>query len=228
MIVGIHQPNYIPWIGYFYKILNSDVFVILDDVQYIKNSFINRNKIKTPQGDCWLTVPVCYKGNFGSNINEVKINNELKWNDRHLKTISMNYSKAKYFNKYYEDIYNIIKSEYTYIDQLNINLITYFCKQLKIHTKIVKSSELNVNGNSTERLINICKTLKADTYLSGKGGEKYQDEDMYRKNGIKLIYTNFKHPFYTQLWGEFIPNLSILDLLFNCGEESIEIIKNKY
>lgn len=225
MIIGIHQPNYIPWIGYFYKIMSCDKFVFLDDVQYIKNSYINRNKIKTPQGDSWLTLPVYFKGNFGENINKIKLKNELNWNEKHLKTIEMNYKKSPFFQKYFNDLKEIYSIKYEYISDLNISIIKYILKVLDIKTEILLSSELQIEGSSTERLINICKALGGDKYFSGKGGEKYQDEDLYSENKIDLIYTDFVHPHYPQLWNEFLPNMSMLDFLFNCGEECVHIIK---
>lgn len=224
MIVGIHQPNYIPWIGYFYKILKSDKFVILDDVQYIKNSFINRNRIKTPQGAAWLTLPVYFKGNFGDNINEIKLKNELGWKDKHLKTIEMNYKKSQYFDNYFNDLKNIYDKEHEFLSDLNTDLIFFFMDCLNIKTEVIKSSQLNILGTSTERLVNICKCLEADEYLSGTGGQNYQDEQFFKENNIKLTYSDFKHPVYQQLWGEFIPNLSILDFIFNYGDKCGDIL----
>ncbi len=218
-IVGIHQPNFLPWIGYFYKIGKSDVFVFLDNVQYAKNSFINRNKIKTPQGAAWLTVPVSFK--FGQLINEVKINNETKWREKHLKTLEMNYKKANFF----DDIFEIIKKIYYLRDwqnlsDFNISLIKSIVSYFGLDKSFVKSSALGVRAKSTELLIQIVKKVGSDVYLSGFGGVKYQDEGLFKKGGINLEYYNFHHPTYTQLWGRFIPNLSMIDLLFNCGPKS--------
>lgn len=221
MIVAIHQPNFLPWIGFFYKILKSDIFVLLDIVQFSKNSYQNRVKIKIPQGALWLTVPVIH--NFGQLTKDVKINNNEKWKDKHLKTLEMNYKRAPYFEIIYsmlKDIYH--KKEWEFITDFNIELINTVCNFIEIKTKIVVASSLDVKGSSTDLLIDIVKKLGGTTYLSGKGGIKYQDEEKFKNNMISLIYTDFKHPIYPQLWGEFVEGLSILDLLFNCGSKCLD------
>jgi len=223
MIVAIHQPNFLPWIGYFYKMYKSDIFVFLDNVQFSKNSYQNRVKIKTSQGAQWLTLPVFHK--FGQLTKDVRINNNEKWKEKHLKTIELNYKKAPYFNQ----IYNLLVKVYTnnkweLMTDFNIELITAICNFLDIKTKTVRASSLKTSGSATELLIDIVKKVGGDIYLSGKGGMKYQDENRFKEENITLIYTNFKHPVYPQLWGEFIEGLSIIDLLFNCGEESVYII----
>jgi len=227
MIVGIHQPNFLPWIGYFYKIARSDAFVFLDSVQYSKNSFINRNRIKTPQGAVWLTVPVSFK--FGQLINEVTISNKTDWREKHLKTLEMNYKRATFF----EDVFKIIKRIYYLKDwqnlsDFNIRLIRAVLSYLGLDKPLVKSSSLNVKGKSTELLLQIIKKVDGNIYLSGFGGAKYQEEKLFKKEGIELVYYNFSHPTYAQLWGNFISNLSIIDLLFNYGKESTKIILGEY
>ncbi|HEC91837.1 MAG TPA: hypothetical protein ENI51_02415 [Candidatus Atribacteria bacterium] len=225
VIVGIHQPNFLPWLGYFYKIDRSDVFVLLDNVQYTKNSFINRNRIKTPQGAIWLTVPVSFR--FGQLINEVKINNKTNWREKHLKTLEMNYKRAVFF----EDVFKIIKEIYYLKDwqnlsDFNIRLISAMLSYIGLDKALIKSSSLDVKGKSTELHIQIIKKVGGNIYLSGFGGKKYQEEKLFKKERIELVYYNFSHPTYKQLWGDFIPNLSIIDLLFNMGPESAEIIRN--
>ena len=225
MIVGIHQPNFLPWIGYFYKMMKTDVFVILDDVQYTKNSFINRNKIKTPNGTQWLTVPVNTSGKFGQNINETTIFSQSKSFRKILSSIRMSYSKSKYFDLYYNDFEQVfIGGNNDSLSNLNIKLIQFLKEKLNIETKLVVSSTLdNIKEGATERLISICKKVECDKYFSGFGGKNYQDLEMFKNSNISLISTDFKHPNYKQLWGDFIPNLSTIDLLFNYGPES-----NKY
>jgi len=225
MIVAIHQPNFLPWLGYFYKVAKCDVFVFLDDAQYSKNSFINRNKVKTSQDAIWLTVPVSFK--FGELINEVKINNQIPWREKHLKTFEMNYKRADFF----EDVFEIIKGIYCSKDwqnlsDLNISLAEAIACYLGLNTPFVKSSALSVEAKSTELLMQIVKKVGGDIYLSGFGGVKYQEETEFAKAGIKLMYSDFNHPVYKQLWGDFIPNLSVMDLLFNAGSGALEIIKN--
>ncbi len=226
MIISIHQPNFLPWIGYFYKIYKSDVFVILDDVQYSKNSFTNRNRIKTSQGNQWITLPVIKSGNFGQLISECIIFNHEKTIQKLIKTIEQNYKKAPYYNKHSNTIKSILTSTGDNLCEINIKLIKYFVKELRIETKIICSSEFKISNEcSTERLIQICQRLGGKTYLSGKGGDNYQDIEMYKNANIDLIYSDFSHPIYPQLWQGFIPGMSIIDLLFNCGEESKNLFK---
>jgi hypothetical protein len=227
MIVAIHQPNYISWLGYFYKIAKSDILVFLDNVQYTKNSFINRNKIKTPQGWIWLTLPVRIKGRFGQLIREVELNNSVPWGKKHIKTLEANYSRATYFRKHYDSIKNLYDNSQQFLSNFSISFIEYICKELGIKTEFIKASEMSTSGTSTNLLVDICVKLGADVYLSGFGGTKYQEEESFKRAGIKLQYSDFIHPVYPQLWGEFIPNLSILDLLFNCGEKSLDILLGK-
>lgn len=220
--VAIHQPNFLPWIGYFYKMANCDVFVILDDAKHSKSSPTNKNKIKTPNGIKTLSVPLSKKEVA---IKEVTIFNDGQWNKQHWRIIYDSYRKAPYFEEYspiFEKIYN---AKWDYLCELNIEIIKIVKQILKIKSQIIISSELQVNlGSKSERNMNICKFLGGDVYLSGTGARKYNDEDAFLKAGIKLEYTDFKHPIYPQLWGDFVPNLSVVDLLFNCGAESKKIL----
>lgn len=213
-IVSIHQPNFIPWLGYFYKIKKSDIFVFLDNVQFSKNSYQNRVKIKSSQGAIWLTVPVMQS--FGQLTKDVKINNKEPWREKHLKTIEMNYKRSKYFKPVYEILNQVYyKKEWDLLTELNIEFINKISQYLSIETKTIRSSSLNVDGKSTDLLINIIKELHCFTYFSGKGAVNYQDEDKYKENDITLVYTDFRHPVYPQLWKEFVEGLSIIDMLFN-------------
>ncbi len=226
MIVAIHQPNYIPWLGYFYKIYLCDIFVYLDDVPYTKNSIINRNKLKTAQGAAWLTVDVLSKGRYGQLIKDVEINNNVPWSKNHWKTISQNYAKAPYFTEYRSFFEQIYLKRWERLADLNESLIGATCQLLGLrNAKFVKSSSLEVSGASTQLLVNICKVVGADTYLAGFGSKKYMDEAAFEKASLKFRYSDFKRPTYRQLWGDFIPDLSIIDLLFNEGERSLEILK---
>jgi len=225
MILSIHQPNFIPWIGYFYKIYKSDVFVILDDVQFTKNSFINRNKIKTPQGDLWLTLPVVQSGKFGQTITDCEVFNRDIIIKKIGKTVTANYAKAPFFSNYYNRFLNAIESAGNNLASININLITLMLEIMEIDTKVVNSSSLaNIHGESTDRLVSICSELDANQYLSGFGGQKYQEEELFNSKGIEIVITDFAHPQYDQLWKEFIPNLSIIDLVFNKGPEARAIL----
>jgi hypothetical protein len=226
MIAAIHQPNYLPWLGYFYKMALCDVFVLLDDVQLVRGrSFTTRNKVKTSNGAQWLTVPVTEKGELKL-IKDVVIAQDGKWLKKHWKTIELSYKKAPYWNNYsiyFQDVYE--GRCWSALSELNITLITKIKAILGLKTKIVLSSELKgISGERSSRNLSICKHLGADTYLSGTGARNYNDEEEFRKAGVNLIYTDFKHPVYHQLWGDFTPSLSIIDLLFNEGEKSLETL----
>ena len=225
-IIAIHQPNFIPWVGYFYKILKSDEFVLLDDVQFTKNGFTNRNQVKTPQGAQWLTLPVLQKGKFGQNIDEIAIAQPDHTIQKVLRTVEGNYKKAPFFNEYFPEFEKCLRNNGDKLAAVNIALIKWVCVSLEIKTPLVISSDLKAEGESTMRLINICKKRNAGKYLSGFGGNKYQEAELYKTHDIELTMTNFKHPQYKQLWGDFIPNMSVIDILFNCGKEAAEIVRN--
>ncbi len=228
LCAGIHQPNFMPWLGFFYKWSKCDTFVFLDNVQFTKGSIISRVKIKTIKNDQWLTIPVKQKGRYPQLISEVEIENNIKWGKKVLGTIKTNYAKTPYFKKYFYDFENIINKNCKFLVDLNIDLLKWLANELNIKTNTIKSSELkNIKGKSTEKLISICNSIGAKQYVSGFGGQKYQKKELFKKNDIELIMYDFKHPEYNQLWGQFIPGLSIIDLLFNLGYESGKILRNK-
>jgi hypothetical protein len=229
LIFSIHQPNYIPYLGYFYKIAKSDVFVILDTVQYPRGQNLSpRNKIKTPQGAYFLTIPVKVpKGKEGKALYTEVTFADDHWYSKHLKTVEQSYKKAPHYNEIFNIYREVIQKPYNNLSELNIEIIKDFCSYLQIDTKIVKLSELlSEFGQKTDLIIDIAKKLNADRYLSGTGGGKeYNDEIKMNESGIELLYSRFQPPEYKQLWREFIPNLSVLDVLFNCGKSTIQMIK---
>jgi hypothetical protein len=229
-IFAIHQPNYIPYIGYFYKMACCDIFVYLDVVQFPRGgSFAPRNRIKTSHGSVYLTIPISRpSGRKGRmNYSEVSFANTA-WKQKHLKTIRMNYSRAPYFHEVFTIYESILESGNEFVD-LNIRLIEAFAKYLSISTKQVRLSEILSNfGRKTDLIIDIGRAVDADVYLSGSGGGRdYNDEYRLNANGIQLVYSDFTHPDYKQQWGKFIPNLSIIDLLFNHGPESTQVLLKK-
>ena len=225
MKVAIHQPNYLPYLGFFHKLSLVDTFVIMDDTQYDKK-FTNRNKIKVPGNWIWLTVPINKKHKFVAN-KIVEINNEENWQSDHFKKINHSYSNSEFFKKNYKTFFEKIYSKkWDHLFTLNYELIIQLIDWLDIKIEVIKESELNVKGNSTERLVNISKKIGAETYVSGIGGKEYMNEKMFETNNIKIEYQNFKCPIYKQVFNsEFIPNLSIIDLLFNIGPESLSKLK---
>jgi len=225
MKVVIHQPEYLPWLGFFDKLDKCDLFVFLDHVQYQKG-FINRNKIKTDRGWQWLTVPIIHKYHRQP-INKVKIDNQTNWRKNHWKTMIYYYNQTPYFKKYAQFFKDVFKQNWVKLVDLDIYLIKNLMKMLGIKTPLKKSSLLKVKGKKTELLINICKVVEANTYLSGEGGRQYMDLKMFEKKGIKVLFQDFRHAVYPQQFDKksFLPKMSAIDLLFNCGEESFNIIK---
>mgnify|MGYP000323582573 FL=1 len=225
MKVAIHQPNYLPYVGFFHKLSLADTFVIMDDTQYDKK-FTNRNKIKVPGNWIWLTVPINKKHKFVAN-KIVEINNEENWQSDHFEKINRSYSNSKFFKKNYKAFFEKIYSKkWDHLFTLNYELIIQLIDWLDIKIEVIKESELNINGNSTDRLVNISKKIGAETYVSGIGGKEYMNKKMFETNNIKIEYQNFKCPIYKQVFNsEFIPNLSIIDLLFNIGPKSLSKLK---
>lgn len=223
MILSAHQPQYLPYLGFWNKLINSDIHVILDDVKFTRGAFINRNRIKTSKGQGWLTIPI---KRSNCKISELKTANSI-WSIKHLKSLIANYSRAQYFDDYIKYFKEFYSKNLENVLEIDVTLIKDTSKMLSIKTKIIMLSDINVEGDSTERLVNLCSVLKCDTYLSGAGGKNYLNESLFNSSGIKLVYQNFKHPTYHQLFGEFIPNLSIVDSLFNCGKNIINLIKNQ-
>ena len=213
MRIAIHQPHYFPNLAYFYKIAKCDIFVFLDTAQYVKGNWINRNKIKTPTGWQWLTVPVSYM--FGDQIQKVKLSN-AEWLPKHVKSLSANYNRAPYARETFE-VFPILY--WLSLSNMNQSIITNISSRLHLDCIFVQASGYRFDSVSTEFLVNITKHMGGTQYMSGLGAKKYMDESLFEKAGIELVYTDFKHPEYNQLWGDFIPNLSILDLLFNHGFE---------
>jgi len=223
MKIAVHQPQYLPWLGYFHKMMMADVFVFLDNVQFKKNEFQNRNRIKTKDRVIWLTVPVIHR--FPQLISEVMINNRENWRKKHLRTLEINYRKAPYFERFFPIFVEGLEKEWVYLSPLNIYFVEKIAEALAIEKRFVVASELeSLPEGATDRLVAICRKLGGNTYISGAGGRGYLELTKFEKAGIKVIFQEFKHPVYPQLYGEFEPYLSVVDLLFNLGEESGKII----
>jgi len=224
MIVSIHQPQYLPWLGYFDKIDRADVFVLLDNVQFKKNEWQNRNKIKTAQGWQWLTVPVLYQ--FPQLISEVEINKRDNWQHRQKQAVLSNYRKAPFWGTLEGFFDEIFSSDWKYISALNIFVVRRLTELLGITTPLFVASEIgNFPEEPDDRLIAITKHFGADTYLAGSGGRDYMNLEKYKDNGIRVLFQEFHHPEYRQLFGAFEPFLSVVDLIFNHGQESLQIIR---
>jgi hypothetical protein len=228
--VAIIQPCYLPWRGYFDIINKSDVFVFADNLQYNKQNWRNRNKIKTRDGARWLTVPVTSKSRKGrANINEVAIDYHIDWPVKHWNLIVDCYGKAPFFEFCATLVKDILFAGWELLVDLDIQATLSICELLKINTRFLRASELGVYGRKTEYIVNICEAVGADTYLSGPSAQIYMDEAMLEKKGIRLVYQDYEYPMYPQCVGEtFLDNLSVIDLLFNCGDTSPDYIWNAW
>lgn len=221
MIIGIHQPNYLPYLGFFEKMKQSDIFVIYDDAKFNKSDFHHRNKIRIFSGCKWLTVPVEKKQ---IPINQIIIKNEAatwkgtKWSEDHFNNIKNNYNKTQCYSDYEDDIKNIYEKRYTKLVDLNMNLINFLRKAFDINTEIRLSSNFKFASKSTERLVEIVEDLGGDTYLSGVKGRDYLDLSMFEKKGIKVKFQNYKNCIYKQQFEGFIPNIAAIDALLNIGK----------
>jgi hypothetical protein len=215
MILSAHQPAYLPWIGYFDKIARADVFVYLDTVQFEKNSFINRNQIKTPQGAQWLTIPVKTKGHTSGTLRTTEIDESQPWRARHLKSIQMNYRKASRFAECFPKIEELLAMPESNLAKYCFHQLRFWLKEFEIETRIVRSSELLISSSKSDLVLDLCRHFGAERYLSGVQGRAYLDEAHFGENGIAVEYQSFVPPVYFQPWGEFIPNLGILDWWMN-------------
>jgi hypothetical protein len=223
-VVAIHQPQFLPWLGYFDKLDRSDVFCLLDTVQYKKNEFQNRNRIKTADGWQWLTVPVTYR--FPQRIYEVGVNQTVDWQRKHLQALKTNYSKARFFETYYASFEEFYLQSYEILADVNVACIRLLMDLLGLERKLILASSLKVETDDpTLRLVKICQALDGDAYVSGKDGSKYMDLDTFHKHQLELVFQDFNHPEYPQCYEPFEPNLSVVDLLFNCGPDSLKIIR---
>lgn len=225
MIATIHQANYLPYPGFFHKLITSDIFVVQDDVQFDER-FTNRNKIISSTGWTWITIPV-KKHHKTYPIIHVEINNDLPWKRLHWKNMTSGYNKAKFFHLYKDHLEQTYKKEWYFIFDLNYHLIIKIIEWLGIKIEIVKESELNVKGTATERLVNVCKAVGADTYISGSRGADYLNILFFEKNKINLQFQDYHQiPYEQNLSKSFIPDLSTIDLLANVGPDSLNLIKN--
>ncbi|WP_372998802.1 WbqC family protein [Sulfurimonas sp.] len=223
-LVCITQPEHLPWLGYLDKIAQSDYLIFLDNVQFKKRHFENRNKIRVNNKDgfLWLTVPVITKGKYEQKINEVEIDYSGNWIDKYLKSIEYNYNKSKYFNCYFNDLKDILYKKHKYLVDLNIDIINFMKVSFGLNTKFLKASEICNDGKSSELILNILKSLNSNKYFSGKFGGI--DVDLLEINTIKVSFQDFKEPKYSQLTDEYLPGMAFIDLLFNHGENGLQLI----
>jgi len=228
MILAAHQPVYLPWLGLFHKIALADKFCFFDDVQYQPKDWNNRNKIKFSNGQAnWLTVPVKRSGYRKKSIIDIEINNELPWKRKHKKSIINNYSRANYFDLYINDLMELYEKDWKYLVNLNYRFLLFFLEKLGIKIPVLRMSDYSFRGNKSDLVLDMCLKLQAQVYIFGALGKEYADSESFKKNNVAVFFQNYNHPRYEQLHGPFLSNLSVLDLLFNCGPNSINILMHR-
>lgn len=227
MKIAVHQPQYLPWLGYFAKIAQVDRFVLLDNVQFKKNEWQNRNRIKTAAGWQWLTVPVIHR--FPQRLSEVRIDRTAPWARKHLQALISSYTAAPFFGVHRPFLEELYTREWEWLAELNRVSLAYLIEALGIHTELVLASALGLPKDcvATARLVAISQALGADTYLSGAGGRDYLEVERFEAVGIQVCFQTFQCPRYPQRFGAFVPNLSIIDLLCNCGAASLQILRGE-
>ena len=224
MKVAIHQPQYLPWLGYLAKWAAADLFVFLDTVQYEKNGWQNRNRIRTADGAHWLTVPV--HAHLGTPIADVAVDTTQPWRARHVRAIEHAYERAPHLATYQAALRSLLDTEWARLAPLAAASAEWLARAAGITTPVQVASSLTAGGgDATGRLVAICKALGADTYLAGGHGAKYLDAEQFRAAGITVLYQRYEHPVYAQQHGEFMPFLSAVDLLLTHGDESLPILR---
>ncbi|HEV7892762.1 MAG TPA: WbqC family protein [Pyrinomonadaceae bacterium] len=224
MLVAIHQPEHMPWLGFFEKLLRADVFVLLDDVQFSKGDFQNRNRVKGRDGAQWLTVPVAQR--LGRKINEVETAGDA-WRAKHWKTLRSCYARAAHFEEFAGRFEEFYARTWAKLSELNVEAIRMLARAFGVEKEFVFSSTLGAGGQKSELVLNICKAVGATHYYSGRAGGAYLDAEAFRRAGVEIVVQEFEHPVYEQLFMKeqgFVPNLSAVDLLFNRGAEGLGLI----
>ncbi|ALA58228.1 WbqC family protein [Nitrospira moscoviensis] len=223
MRVTIHQPQFLPWLGYLDKIDQADLFIVLDTVQFKKNEWQNRNRIRTPKGWQWLTVPVLQR--FGQRIHEVSINQTVNWRAQHLRALEMHYARAPYRDPYLDELRALYAMPWEKLADLNLAVIEWLLRSFGIATPVRRASEWRAREEPTDRLIDLCRSAGAADYLAGPGADRYMDKPRFEASGIALIMQAFHHPRYRQLYEPFEPNVSAIDLLFMQGAEALATLR---
>lgn len=226
MIISINQPAYLPWLGYFDRLAKSDVHVILDTVQFEKNSVTNRNKIRNATGWSWVTVPVSTSGRFGDlPISKIEVDRKQTWARKHWQALKSNYGRTGHFEEHAVFFEALYAKQWPLLAPLLLETTRYLLDVLNVRPKLVMASELNPEGAKSDLVLNICRALKATTYISGPFGRDYLDRDRFREAGIKIVFHDYRHPVYQQAFEGFEPYMSVIDLLFNHGAQSRAILE---
>jgi len=223
MRVTIHQPQFLPWLGYLDKIDQADLFIMLDTVQFKKNEWQNRNRIRTATGWQWLTVPVLQ--HFGQRIDEVLINPTVAWKAQHLRALDMHYARAPYRHRYLVQLRELYSAPWNKLSDLNKATVQWLLDAYGITTPIHSAADYAARDEPTDRLIDLCRAVGAAQYLAGAGAEHYMDKPRFESSGVWLEIQTFQHPIYRQAYEPFEPNLSALDLLLMRGDEALATLR---
>lgn len=222
--VAVLQPGYLPWLGFFHQLWSCSHFVYYDDVQYDRNGWRNRNRIKASNGPLWLTVPVLQNGRFGQTIRDVEIDNKAAWPKKHMRSLRQSYVHAPFKEPYLSEFEELISKPWRYLCDLDIAITEMMIGWLGLKRSMHRSSELGIGGGRSERLLAICQHLGAGRYFSGAAAKVYLDVPLFQQFGIAVEFQDYHHPVYPQQWGEFIPYLSTLDLILNVGPDSLALL----
>lgn len=224
MILTAHQPVYLPWLGLFHKIALADLFISFDQVQYQPKDWNNRNRIKTAQGPIWLTVPVLRKGYLDKTISDLEINNAEPWARKHWRSLQSAYAKAPHFARYRDFFADTYARPWHSLVELNSYMLRWFLDTLGIRVPVRSAGEWQFRGEKSDLVLDMCRQVGARQYIFGAQGRDYADVSAFRAAGIRVHFQDYRHPEYPQLHGPFLSHLSIVDLLFHCGDESRDIL----
>ncbi|QPJ64873.1 MAG: WbqC family protein [Candidatus Nitrohelix vancouverensis] len=225
MKLAILQPSYLPWLGFFDQMARVDRFVFLDDVQFTRRDWRNRNKIRTPQGWAWLSIPVLQKNQFRQSLKDTRIDSSAPWARKHREAIRLNYCRAPYFDLYFPQLESIYNKDFRFLVDACYAGIELMAEALGIGVETLRASQIDAPGMKADRILALCNRLNADHYLSGDAAQNYLLAEAFEQRGIALEFQGYQHPEYPQRFPGFVPYLSTLDLLFNCGESSLSILK---
>lgn len=225
MILSVYQPYFAPYSGFFYKAFRSDLFVLLDEVQFPQGTtWVSRNRFKNHQGTLWITIPVWKKGLGLQKINEVKICHEGRWHKKHMESLKSAYARAPYFADHLDFLTEMFSDKFESLVDLNLAVIKYLMRALRVETRTVCLSELGISSTGAKRIAEVCQRTGASRFLAQSAAKKYLDEKLFLEAGIELSFFTPPSPIYPQLWGDFISNLSVFDLVFNCEPKAHDIL----
>lgn len=223
MILTAHQPVYLPWLGLFHKMYLAEHFCLFDIAQYQTKDYNNRNKIKTASGDLWLSVPVESSDHFQKRVCDIRIINN-GWRRKHSKSIQLNYSKAPFYKDYFDPLVAIIQADHVFLSDLNLEMLCFLMGALGFYRPITRASDYEFAGTKSDLVLDMCVKLGASTYIFGAQGRNYADVASFEGRAIQVVFQHYVHPTYRQQYGAFVPYLSVIDLLFNEGPKSLDIL----